>query len=62
MDGINGIAGLTGLIGFVLMAYFAYFIQVKKELHLKLRETLTLADKDIKENWESYKKSFMEGN
>lgn len=36
--------------------------KVKKELHLKLREALTLSDEDIKENWESYKKSFMEGN
>lgn len=34
----------------------------KKELHLKLRDALTLADEDIKENWDSYNKSFMEDN
>jgi len=35
--------------------------KVKKELHLKLNESLTLADEDIKENWKKYKKSFLEG-
>lgn len=35
--------------------------KVRKELHLKLREALTLADEDIKENWKIYQKSFLEG-
>lgn len=35
--------------------------KVKKELHLKLSETLTLADEDIKENWKSYQRAFQEG-
>jgi len=35
--------------------------KVKKELHLKLGEALTLADEDIKENWKTYQKAFLEG-
>ncbi|MBW2065989.1 MAG: hypothetical protein JRJ03_13810 [Deltaproteobacteria bacterium] len=35
--------------------------QIKKEVHLKLNEALTLADEDIKENWKSCQKAFMEG-
>ncbi len=35
--------------------------KVKKELHLKLSEVLTLAEEDIKENWKSYQKAFLEG-
>jgi len=35
--------------------------KVKKELHLKLSEALTLADEDIKENWKTYKTAFLEG-
>ena len=35
--------------------------KVRKELHLKLSEALTLADEDIKENWKIYQKSFLEG-
>ncbi len=35
--------------------------KVKKELHLKLSEALTLADEDIKENWKIYQKEFLEG-
>ncbi len=35
--------------------------KVKKELHLKLSEALTLADEDIKENWKNYQKAFLEG-
>ncbi len=35
--------------------------KVKKELHLKLSEALTLADEDIKENWKGYQKAFLEG-
>ncbi len=34
--------------------------KVKRELHLKLSEALTLADEDIKENWKTYKKFFLE--
>ncbi len=34
---------------------------VKKELHLNLKEALTLADEDIKDNWKAYQKAFMEG-
>jgi len=33
---------------------------VKKELHLNLKEALTLADEDIKDNWKAYQKAFME--
>ena len=44
------------------MSYYRDGRKDKKELHLKLRDALTLADEDIKENWDSYKKSFMEGN
>ncbi len=33
---------------------------VKKELHLNLKEALTLADEDIKDNWKAYRKAFME--
>lgn len=35
--------------------------KVKKELHLKLSEALTLADEDIKENWKAYQTAFLEG-
>jgi len=35
--------------------------KVKKELQLKLNEALTLADEDIKENWKTYQKAFLEG-
>lgn len=35
--------------------------KVKKELHLKLGEALTLADEDIKENWKAYQEEFLEG-
>ncbi|MDI7260839.1 MAG: hypothetical protein QME90_13075 [Thermodesulfobacteriota bacterium] len=35
--------------------------EVKKELHLKLNEALTLADEDIKENWKTYQTAFLEG-
>lgn len=34
--------------------------KIKKELHLKLNEALTLADEDIKENWKAYQKVFLE--
>ena len=36
-------------------------IKVKKELHLKLSEALTLGDEDIKENWKIYQKAFSRG-
>ena len=35
--------------------------KVKKELPLKLSETLTLADEDLKENWKTYQTIFLEG-
>jgi len=35
--------------------------KVKKELNLKLNEALTLADEDIRENWNPYQKAFQEG-
>ena len=35
--------------------------KVKKELHLDLDEALTLADEDIRENWKSYQRAFLEG-
>jgi hypothetical protein len=35
--------------------------RVKKELHLNLKEALTLADEDIKDNWKAYQEAFMEG-
>lgn len=35
--------------------------KVKKELNLKLNEALSLADEDIRENWNAYKKAFLEG-
>jgi len=35
--------------------------RVKKELHLNLKEALTLADEDLKENWQAYHRTFMEG-
>ena len=35
--------------------------KIKKELHLSLPESLTLADEDIKENWKVYQKRFLEG-
>jgi len=35
--------------------------RVKKEINLKLREALTLADEDIKENWKGYQEEFLEG-
>jgi len=34
--------------------------KVKKELHLKLSDVLTLADEDIKENWKAYQEEFLE--
>ena len=34
--------------------------RVKKELHLNLKEALTLGDEDIKDNWKAYRKAFME--
>ena len=34
--------------------------KIKKELHLKLSDALTLADEDIKENWKIYQKTFLE--
>ena len=33
----------------------------KEDLHLKLGEALTLADEDLKENWQTYQKAFLEG-
>jgi hypothetical protein len=33
----------------------------KKELPLKLREALTLAEEDLKENWKTYQTIFLEG-
>ena len=35
--------------------------KVKKELQLNLNDALTLADEDIKNNWKSYQKDFLEG-
>jgi hypothetical protein len=35
--------------------------RVKKDLHLNLKEALTLADEDIKDNWKAYQGAFMEG-
>jgi len=35
--------------------------RVKKELHLNLKEALTLADEEIKDNWKAYQEAFMEG-
>lgn len=35
--------------------------KIKKKLHVKLSEALTLADEDIRENWKTYKKIFLEG-
>lgn len=35
--------------------------RAKKELHLNLKEALTLADEDIKENWKAYEEAFTEG-
>jgi len=35
--------------------------RIKKELHLNLKEVLTLADEDIKGNWKAYQGAFMEG-
>ena len=35
--------------------------KIKKELYLKLSEAMTLADEEIKENWKSYQRAFMEG-
>ncbi len=35
--------------------------RVKKELRLNLKEALTLADEDIKDNWKAYEGAFMEG-
>ena len=34
--------------------------RIKKEIHLNLKEALTLADEDIKDNWKAYQKAFME--
>jgi hypothetical protein len=36
-------------------------MRVKDELHLNLKEVLTLADEDIKKNWKAYQRTFMEG-
>jgi hypothetical protein len=41
--------------------YYLNGRKIKKELHLKLSEALTLADEDIKENWKIYQKAFLEG-
>lgn len=41
--------------------YYLNGRKIKKELHMKLSEALTLADEDIKENWKAYKKAFLEG-
>ena len=41
--------------------YYLDGSKVKKELHLKLSEALTLADEDVKENWKIYQKHFLEG-
>jgi len=41
--------------------YFINGKKIKKELHLKLSEALTLADEDIKENWNIYQNDFLEG-
>ena len=35
--------------------------KTKTEFHLELKETLVLADEDIKENWKTYQKAFLEG-
>jgi hypothetical protein len=35
--------------------------RVKKELHLNLKEALTLADEDIKDNWKAYQEAFTGG-
>ena len=35
--------------------------KIKKELNLNLSEALIVADEDIKENWKSYKNTFLEG-
>ena len=35
--------------------------KTKKYLHLSFGEALALADEDIKENWKTYQKSFLEG-
>jgi hypothetical protein len=35
--------------------------KVKKRLHLNFGDVITLADEDIKQNWKSYQKTFMEG-
>ena len=35
--------------------------KIKKDLHLNLGEALALADEDIKENWKTFKKSFLKG-
>ncbi len=35
--------------------------RVKKDLHLDLKDALTLADEDIKDNWKAYQRAFMEG-
>ena len=35
--------------------------RIKKDLHLNVKDALTLADEDLKENWEAYQDAFMEG-
>lgn len=35
--------------------------KAKKELHLNLADALSLADEDIKENWKTYQRAFLEG-
>jgi hypothetical protein len=34
---------------------------VTPSLHLNLKEALTLADEDIKDNWKVYQEAFVEG-
>jgi hypothetical protein len=41
--------------------YYLNGKKIKKQIHLTLNEALTLGDEDIKENWKSYQKRFLEG-
>jgi len=41
--------------------YYLNGRKVKKEIYLKHNEALTLADEDIKDNWKTYQKAFLEG-
>jgi len=52
-DSVHGLAHID--------RYYLDGRKVRKELHLKLSEALTLADEDIKENWKIYQKAFLEG-